>query len=425
MRKGIIKGLVVTILVATFMSLVGGCTANDTTSRHETELTEGIGSSTEKVTEELNSTEGVSTEETTESTEEVTEDTEVVVEDTEEVTENADNVTEEIEEQVGDVVTFTECNNIKYSTDSLNVRTEPNAGSTKVGTLNYGTEVKEVGIGSNGWSKIEYNGEIRYVNSSYLSDEKPTFTSEVPVSSYPITYSDETCTITIYREWFEDAWCYAAHIVFTDYERLGTTCGNGKYGGYETTSHMAQRLGAILAINGCYSPPYLDYTVVRSGVVYNGGERILDVPGVYSSKTGLLTVGHADKYTSEYNATVNSLVSSGLITDTFHYGGVFLIDGKSVIEEYYGPNNGSRAQRTFIGTNGEPGDIWLIVSNGRYVDGVSAGLTPYQMTRYLQTKGCTFGVPLDGGGSSTMYFKGMILNTVKEERAVVDFVYFR
>ena len=48
------------------------------------------------------------------------------------------------------------------------------------------------------------------------------------------------------------------------------------------------------------------------------------------------------------------------------------------------------------------------------------------MATYLQSKGCTFGVPLDGGGSSTMVFKGKVLNAAKgNQRAVVDFVYFK
>ena len=89
-------------------------------------------------------------------------------------------------------------------------------------------------------------------------------------------------------------------------------------------------------------------------------------------------------------------------------------------------SDSSRAQRTFIGTNGDAGDIWLFVSDGRKNDGKSSGLTYKQCARYMQSKGCTFGVPLDGGGSSTMVWKGQVLNAAKgNQRAVVDFVYFK
>ena len=57
---------------------------------------------------------------------------------------------------------------------------------------------------------------------------------------------------------------------------------------------------------------------------------------------------------------------------------------------------------------------------------VSPGLTYSQCARLLGEKGCIFGVPLDGGGSSTMVFQGKVLNSAKAgQRSVVDFVYFK
>ena len=77
-------------------------------------------------------------------------------------------------------------------------------------------------------------------------------------------------------------------------------------------------------------------------------------------------------------------------------------------------------------TSGYPGDIWIVVSEGRNADGESAGLTYRQCARLLGEKGCIFGVPLDGGGSSTMVFQGKVLNSAKAgQRSVVDFVYFK
>jgi exopolysaccharide biosynthesis protein len=66
------------------------------------------------------------------------------------------------------------------------------------------------------------------------------------------------------------------------------------------------------------------------------------------------------------------------------------------------------------------------VSDGRKNDGKSAGLNAYQCGAYLKSKGCTLGVPLDGGGSSTIYFNGKVLNAAKNgQRAVTDFVMFK
>ncbi len=240
---------------------------------------------------------------------------------------------------------------------------------------------------------------------------------------YPLSYSDESATITITKEWFEDAWCYIAHLQFADYTRFGTDCANGAYdNGFETTSHAAQRLGAIFAVNGCCSAPFLDYPVIRSGVLCNGSGRNLWAPAVYSSTTGLLQsaweTGGADGIAG---VTIDELVETGAVTDTFSFGPPILVNGTVVAG-----SDDSRAQRNFIGTNGNPGDIWIIISEGRYMDGESAGLTYSQCARLLAEKGCFFGVPLDGGGSCTMVFQGEVLNSAAgRERSLVDFVYFK
>lgn len=242
------------------------------------------------------------------------------------------------------------------------------------------------------------------------------------VIKYPIFYSDDTCEITIIKEWYENAWVYAAHLVFTDYDRFGTSCANGAYNsGYETTTKAAERIGAILTVNGCYSAPYLNYTVVRDGIIWNGAERNLCLPAIYSSNNGLLLnvweVGGCELT----GRNVKELVDDGFLTDTFCFGPPILADGEICVK-----SDNSRAQRTTIGTNGEAGDIWLIVSDGRWNDGESSGLSMYQCAKYLQSKECIFGVPLDGGGSTTMVWNGNVLNAVGEDnqRAVVDFVYF-
>jgi hypothetical protein len=71
-------------------------------------------------------------------------------------------------------------------------------------------------------------------------------------------------------------------------------------------------------------------------------------------------------------------VANHLVTDTFCFGPPNLVN--SVV---LGTNSGARAQRTFIGTNGQPGDLWIVVSDGRYNDGESAGLTWYEGAEYL------------------------------------------
>ena len=274
---------------------------------------------------------------------------------------------------------------------------------------NYKTSTVEA---TTGWGGYDYH-KCKTCGHSYKDNE----VAKLPASGWPKGYQDGTCRIVIYKEWYKNAYVYAAHVTFSDYDRLWVECANGKYNsGGETTSGAARRVGAILAINGDFAVPGNGaggYAIARKGVVCNDKKAYPE--GVYNSNTGLLTFGHSGRMLSE-------LVAEGLVTDTFQFGPVCLKDGQVIGD----PNSNSRAQRTFIGTNGAPGDIWLCVSDGRYNDGKSAGLNGYECGAYLKSKGCTLCVPLDGGGSSTIYFNGQVLNAASGgQRAVVDFLVFK
>ncbi|MBQ8806315.1 MAG: phosphodiester glycosidase family protein [Bacteroidaceae bacterium] len=239
---------------------------------------------------------------------------------------------------------------------------------------------------------------------------------------WPKTYQDSGVKITIYKitgYGGGNTTCYVADVQLTDYTRFFTACGKNKYGGQSGTQAAAKLQNAVLAINGCYSAPYLDYTVVRRGIIYNGANRNLWLPAVYSSNTGLFSNVWEGQRNELAGKNVQALVDAGLVTDTFCFGPPILVDGVVT-----GGTGGGRAQRTFIGTNGKPGHLLLCVSNGRYSDGVSAGLTYQEMGQLMKDYGCNFGIPLDGGGSSTMVFKGQVLNQLangQERTWIVDF----
>ena len=68
----------------------------------------------------------------------------------------------------------------------------------------------------------------------------------------------------------------------------------------------------------------------------------------------------------------------------------------------------------------------FVVSDGRTDE--SAGLSLYQLAQFMQGLGCQCAYNLDGGGSSTMYFDGDIINNPTtngetHERRVSDIVY--
>jgi exopolysaccharide biosynthesis protein len=72
----------------------------------------------------------------------------------------------------------------------------------------------------------------------------------------------------------------------------------------------------------------------------------------------------------------------------------------------------------------------MVVADGRTSE--SAGLSLYELAEFMQSElGVTLAYNLDGGGSSTMYFNGEVINnpttngTTIQERSVSDIVYIQ
>ena len=70
-------------------------------------------------------------------------------------------------------VTYTPTNDTVYATnDGINVRNAPGNGAV-VGSLKKGQSVTRIGTGSNGWSKVTFNGQTAYVSTGLLTTTKP------------------------------------------------------------------------------------------------------------------------------------------------------------------------------------------------------------------------------------------------------------
>lgn len=68
---------------------------------------------------------------------------------------------------------FTKTNQTVYATGDVNVRSSYSTSSSSVGSLKKGDSVTRIGVGSNGWSKVTFNGKTAYINSNYLTTTKP------------------------------------------------------------------------------------------------------------------------------------------------------------------------------------------------------------------------------------------------------------
>lgn len=82
---------------------------------------------------------------------------------------------QEVEAQP-EVQLFTDCNETVYATTTVNVRDTYSTSGNKVGSLTKAQSVTRTGTGQGeaaGWSRVEFNGQVVYVNSDYLSTTKP------------------------------------------------------------------------------------------------------------------------------------------------------------------------------------------------------------------------------------------------------------
>lgn len=254
-----------------------------------------------------------------------------------------------------------------------------------------------------------------YLHYIEYGQKENRIANKLLVNTTDMTYSSPSGSIVITKERVQNVNVYCAHLTFTNYMRFKTI-----YHPSATASRAAALVGAIFCVNG-------------SAEKLNGGGEMHDrdipsfsagkscTPALYSQDTGKLLQGFGSQYE---NLSLETIRDRKIATDTLGFGYHFLKDGKLT-----GSQGGSRRPRTFIGTNGKPGDIWICVSEGDGINGGGAGLTSYECAQILQSKGCMLGYPMDGGGSSTMVFQGKLVNTPSEkgvERGYIgDFVYFK
>lgn len=233
-------------------------------------------------------------------------------------------------------------------------------------------------------------------------------------------YSDSKTSITLkqYREY--DSNIYVADVTVSDASDLKTALANNTYGRNitDTTSDMAANNNAVLAINGDY------YGARQSGYVIRNGKLYRDTSG---NRDALVIQKNGEfKFVSESETSASELLQDGAL-QTFSFGPVLLNNGEISVGENDEVGMAMASNpRTAIGYLGNNHYVF-VVSDGRTSE--SAGLSLYELASFMKELGVKDAYNLDGGGSSTMVFKGEIINNPTtsgrsgEERAVSDIVY--
>ena len=235
-------------------------------------------------------------------------------------------------------------------------------------------------------------------------------------------YRDNNISITItqYRKY--ETTIYVAEIYLKSIYNLKTALADNTFGRNITqiTSTMATAHDAILAINGDY------YGAQEKGYVLRNG-TVLRTTSADSGKQDLAiyTDGMFEVF-EEGAIDPDTLLTNGAL-QILSFGPGLIINGSITVGENDEVDVAMASNpRTAIGYY-SPLHYVFVVADGRTDE--SAGLSLYEMADFLQTLGVKTAYNLDGGGSSTMYFNGKIVNhpttdgKTFEERTLSDIVY--
>ena len=236
------------------------------------------------------------------------------------------------------------------------------------------------------------------------------------------SYSDDNISVTLTEKTVSNTQVYIADVTVSSSEYLKTAFAQNTYGNNVTakTSETAANNNAILAVNGDYYGANTTGYVIRNGVVYRDTVR-------EDSSNGDLAIYKDGSFKIIYEDQVSAdqLVEDGVV-NLLAFGPALVENGEIVVntKSEVGQSMASNP-RTAIGIIDENHYI-IIVSDGRTSE--SQGLSLYELAEVMKSYGVKTAYNLDGGGSSTMYFNGQVINKPTtngniSERAVSDIVY--
>ena len=254
------------------------------------------------------------------------------------------------------------------------------------------------------------------------TDTKAAEEAAASATTTDTSYSDDNIQVSLTEKTVENTQVYIADITVSSSDYLKTAFAQNTYGTNVTakTSVTAAENHAILAVNGDYYGANSTGYVIRNGVVYRDTVREDSSNGdlaIY--KDGSFKVIYEDEITAD------QLVKDGVV-NLLAFGPSLVEDGEITVDtnSEVGQSMASNP-RTAIGIIDENHYI-IVVSDGRTSE--SEGLSLYQLAEVIKSYGVKTAYNLDGGGSSTLYFNGQVINKPTtngtiSERAVSDIVY--
>ncbi len=186
------------------------------------------------------------------------------------------------------------------------------------------------------------------------------------------------------------------------------------------TSTTAQSVNAVLAVNGDY------YGARDAGYVIRNGQLLRSDSQDANQEDLVIYQDGSFEIIREGDITVQELLNKGAV-QVLSFGPALIENSQVAVDsaDEVGKAMASNP-RTAIGIIDDKHYV-LVVSDGRTNE--SKGLSLKELADFMKELKVTTAYNLDGGGSSTMYFNGQIINKPTtnghniEEREVSDIVY--
>lgn len=261
-----------------------------------------------------------------------------------------------------------------------------------------------------------FSSEIVTETSKQADPEK-----NAEIISNDNTYKDENISIKLSEYYENDTVIYVADVQLSSAQYIKSAFAKDSYGRNikEATSDTAENKNAVFAVNGDFYGAREEGYVIRNGILYREeGDSGADVLCIYPD--GRFEITDSDEKEAQ------ELIDEG-VWQAFSFGPALIENSKIAVNEKDEVGKAMASNpRTAIGIIDELHYVF-VVSDGRTKE--SRGLSLYELAQFMSGLGTKTAYNLDGGGSSTMYFNGKVINNPTtngksiKERSVSDIVY--
>jgi exopolysaccharide biosynthesis protein len=293
------------------------------------------------------------------------------------------------------------------------------AAATSVGTSTAASTATSRETTSSSTSDGETNGSTT-TGSNSTADSAPVVTD----TSYTSQNTAVTVSTVVTGSGDDQVTYYVADVQLDDATTVRGAFANNEFGEniIENTSAIAADNDAVFAINGDYYGFRDTGIVIRNGVIFrDAGAR----EGLAFYRDGTV------KVYDETTTSAQQLLDDG-VWNTLSFGPAVVENGEIVdgidsveVDTNVGNHSIQGAQpRTAVGII-DTDHLVFVVVDGRS-PGYSAGVTMTGLAQIMKDLGATTAYNIDGGGSSTMYFNGSLVNNPLgkgQERGTSDILY--